>query len=274
MNSPKRIIVITGGAGGIGLACARAFKNDSLIISDYSREMVNSTVKSLQKEGINAKGIACDITNEEDVDKLKNFVSSEGELKALIHTAGVSGTVKDLWKVYQIDLVGTDMLIDAFYELATKNSVAVLLSSMMAYTVPPNDIYDRALENPRTPGSFETVSQFVDGSADIMYNFSKRGVLLLSYKNVNKWGEKGARIVTVSPGVIETPMALKAAEEYPERMEMIKQATPLKRNGQPEEIADVVHFLTSDVARFITGTDILVDGGAIHNIKKMTEPVM
>ena len=86
---------------------------------------------------------------------------------------------------------------------------------------------------------------------------------------MDKWGEKGARIVTVSPGVIETPMALKAAEEHPEKMEMIKKATPLQRNGQPEDIADVVYFLTSDAARFITGTDILVDGGVIQNIKKM-----
>ena len=64
-------------------------------------------------------------------------------------------------------------------------------------------------------------------------------------------------------------MGLKAAEEHPERMEMIKQATPLKRNGQPEDVADVIHFLVSDAARFITSTDILVDGGVIHNIKKM-----
>lgn len=274
MNSKNKIIVITGGAGGIGQACARAFKNNSLIITDYSREMVDNTVNSLKKEGINVKGIACDITNKEEVDKLTHFVSNEGKLKALIHSAGVSGTVKDPRKVYHIDLVGTDILIDAFYELATENSVAVLLSSMMAYTIPPNDIYDTALKNPQKSGSYETVSQFVDGSSDIMYNFSKRGVLLLSYKNVEKWGERGARIVTVSPGVIETAMALKAVEEHPEKMEMIKQATPLKRNGQPEEIADVIHFLTSEVARFITGTDILVDGGAIHNIKKMAEPVM
>lgn len=64
-------------------------------------------------------------------------------------------------------------------------------------------------------------------------------------------------------------MALKAAEEHPERMEKIKQATPLKRNGLSEDVADVVRFLASDAARFITSTDILVDGGVIHNIKKM-----
>ena len=64
-------------------------------------------------------------------------------------------------------------------------------------------------------------------------------------------------------------MGLKAAAEHPDRMEAIKQATPLKRNGQPEDVADVIYFLCSDAARFITGTDILVDGGVIENIKKM-----
>jgi NAD(P)-dependent dehydrogenase (short-subunit alcohol dehydrogenase family) len=73
----------------------------------------------------------------------------------------------------------------------------------------------------------------------------------------------------VSPGVIETQMALKAAEEHPERMKKIKQATPLKRNGQPEDVADAIYFLASDAASFINSTDILVDGGVIHNIKKM-----
>ena len=129
--------------------------------------------------------------------------------------------------------------------------------------------YDEALSNPQAEGSFETICKYIDSSSDMLYNFAKRGTVLLTEKNANKWGTKGARIVSVSPGVIETPMGLKAAEEHPERMEMIKKATPLRRNGQPEDIADVVYFLVSDKARFITGTDILVDGGVVNNIKKM-----
>lgn len=164
------------------------------------------------------------------------------------------------------------MLIDAFYDLATYNSVAVILSSMMAHTIPPNDQYDEALQNPQNPESFETISLFVKGSSDIMYNFVKRGVQLLTQKNVSKWGEKGARILSVSPGVIETDMAIKAAEEHPEQMEMIKNITPLKRNGKPEDFADVINFFVNDKARFITGSDILVDGGAIQKIKEMLFP--
>lgn len=269
MDAQKKIIVITGGAGGIGQACAKSFKNQPIIITDYTQKMVDESVELLQKEGMEVSGIACDITNKKDIEKLVKFVRDQGALKAFIHTAGVSGTVKDLKKVYTIDLVATELLVDAFYDLAEQDSVAILLSSMMAHTISPYEKYDEALANPQAEGSFETVSQFVDDNSDIMYNYVKRGVLLLTHKNVSKWGEKGARIVSVSPGVIETPMGLKAAAEHPERVEAIKQATPLKRNGQPQDIAGVVHFLTSDAARFITGTDILVDGGVIQNIKKM-----
>lgn len=270
MKNQKKSIVITGGAGGIGTACAKTFKNEHLILTDYSQEMVDVAVANLKKEGFDVTGIACDITDKKDVEKLKQFVVDNGNFKALIHTAGVSGTVQDLKKIFDIDLLATELLVDAFYDLASKDSVAVLLSSMMAHVVPPSEKYDDALSNPQEAKSFETVSQFVNNSSDIMYNFAKRGVMLLSKKNVTKWGQKGARIVTVSPGVIETPMAMKAAEEHPELMEKIKQATPLGRNGSAEDVADVISFLVSDKARFITGTDILVDGGVIENIKKMS----
>lgn len=269
MNNKEQLTVITGGTGGIGTACAKTFKNTHLIITDYAPEMVDKTVESLERDGFHASGIACDITDKKDLKKLADFVAERGTLKALIHTAGVSGTVQDLKKVYTIDLLATELLLEEFYELAANGTVAVLLSSMMAHTVPPNEKYDYALQNPQESGSFETVSEFVNGDSNMMYNFAKRGVLLLSQKYVNKWGEKGARIVTVSPGVIETKMALKAAAEHPERMEKIKKATPLGRNGKPEDVAHVVNFLTSDAAGFITGSDILVDGGVIQNIKKM-----
>ena len=269
MKAQIKSIVITGGAGGIGNACAKTYQNEHIIVTDYSQEMVDKAVAELSSQGYNICGIACDITSKTDVLKLTQFVQNKGGLKALIHTAGVSGTMQDLRKIFNIDLVATEILIDAFYDIAEENSVAVLLSSMMAHTVPPNEKYDDALMNPQNSESFETVSQFVNGSTDLMYNFAKRGVILLSKKNLNKWGLKKARIVTVSPGVIETPMALKAAIEHPEQMEMIKKNTPLQRNGQPEDIADVVYFLTSEKARFITGTDIIVDGGVIENIKKM-----
>src|SRR5699024_9275124 len=142
----------------------------------------------------------------------------------------------------------TEMLIEAFYDLATKNSVAILFSSMMGHSIPADKEYDDALSNPQKTESFEIVEKFVDNNSDTLYNFTKRGVRLLMKNNTNKWGEKGARIVSISPGIIETPMALKAAEEHPKRLAMIKKVTPLQRIGKPEEIANVVAFLATDQA--------------------------
>lgn len=269
MDVQKKWIVITGAAGGIGMACAKALKNENLIVTDYSDQQVDATVAELARQGITVKGISCDITNNDDIQRLTQFVQQHGTFKTLIHSAGVSGTITDLKKVYQIDLVATESLTNAFHELAVEGSVAILVSSMMAYMVPANPSYDDALANPGAADSFDIVSGFVNNDADEMYNFAKRGVQLLVQKYADKWGKHGARIVSVSPGVIETPMALKAMEEHAERMEFIKKATPLQRNGRPKDVANLIKFLASDSAGFITGTDILIDGGVIHNLKKM-----
>jgi len=104
----KEIIVITGGAGGIGQACAQAFKDHRIILTDYAQGQVDAAVEKLSKDGFDVSGVACDITDKKDIEKLIQFVSSKGALKALVHTAGVSGTVTDLRKVFTIPAVLLD----------------------------------------------------------------------------------------------------------------------------------------------------------------------
>lgn len=264
----KKTIVITGGAGGIGTACAKVLKDHKLVITDYSNDAVDEAVKSLTKEGYDAVGIACDITKKDDVVKLMKFSLNQGDFGGIIHTAGVSGSGQKPKNVFNIDLVGTDIVIDEFYKIATKNSVLLLFSSIMGHTIPPNEEYDAALLNPQKEDSFSTVAKFVKDDADMMYNFAKRGVLLLLKENAFRIGQKGARIVSVSPGVIMTPMGLKAAEEHADRINKMIELTPLGKTGTPEDIAEVVKFLISDKANFITGSDILIDGGILTSLLK------
>ena len=264
----KKTITITGGAGGIGTSCAQVLKEYKLVITDYANVDVVKAVEKLKDEGFDAVGIACDITKKDDVEKLMDFSLKQGSFGGLIHTAGVSGSGQNIKKVFDIDLVGTDIIIDAFHKIATKDSVLVLFSSIMGHTIPANPEYDAALLNPRDENSFSTVAKFVNDDADMMYNFAKRGVLLLLKENAFRIGQKGARIVSVSPGVIMTPMGIKAAEEHPERMNKLKELTPLGRNGTPEDIAEVVKFLISEKASFITGSDILIDGGIVTQLLK------
>ncbi|WP_310993713.1 SDR family oxidoreductase [Aequorivita marina] len=267
-STKKKSIVITGGAGGIGSACALALKEYKVILTDYAATAVEKAVGNLTAKGFDAVGMPCDITKKDDVEKLMAFSKKQGDFGGIIHTAGVSGSGQNIKKVFDIDLVGTDIIIDAFYNIATKDSVLVLFSSIMGHTIPANPEYDTALLNPQKEDSFLTVAKFVNEDADIMYNFAKRGVLLLLKKNAFRIGRKAARIVSISPGVIMTPMGLKAAEEHPERINKMKELTPLGRNGTPEDIAEVAKFLISEKANFITGSDILVDGGIVTQLLK------
>lgn len=140
---------------------------------------------------------------------------------------------------------------------------------MMGHVVPANEAYDKYLENPLEEGAIDALIGITQDKSDLAYNFSKRGVHLLMKKYTTAFGEKGGRIVSVSPGVIMTPMGEKAAAAHPEQMNYMKAMTPAKRNGKPEDIAAAVAFMADDRASFITGTDLVVDGGLAINLPKI-----
>lgn len=267
----KKSIIITGGAGGIGIACAQHLQNYNIILTDYSAEILASAKEKLASKGIDVETFVCDITSKSDIEKLKDFALKNATLAGLVHTAGVSGSLQDTRKVFDIDLLGTKYIIDVFYEVATKDFAIILFASMMGHTIPPNPVYDSALLTPDEPNSFEIVDKSANHKSDLIYNFVKRGVLLLTKEHSMRFGAKGARIVSLSPGIIMTPMAKKAAEEHPEQMQQMLQLTPAGRNGEPEDIAKAVKFLLSQDAQFITGVDLLVDGGLTNQILKQSQ---
>lgn len=264
----NQVVVITGAAGGIGRSCAYAMRDYKLVVTDYSQDMVDKLVMELRGEGIEALGFAADITNRDAMEELKNLTLRQGNFKAVIHTAGVSGATKDLKRLFDINLRATEILIDTFHDISRKDSVIVLIASMMGHSVPPNPAYDDALRHPNRKDSFSIVEPYTQKNSDLMYNFTKRGVLLLCEDNVMRFGNMGARIVTVSPGVVFSPMVKQAWADHPEAMETQRRMTPAGRYGVPEDIAEVSKFLISDAAEFITGTDILVDGGLFSQIVK------
>ncbi len=262
----KDVYVITGGSGGIGLECAKEFKEGIAVIADINEKALQSGKVTLESMNIETKTIVCDVTKKEDVKKLAAEARSFGPIKSVIHTAGVSGTVADPNLVMKVDLIGTAHIIEEFYHYMDKGGAMVLIASMMGYVVPPNPQYDDLMLDCLASDFLTKIAPFLQGDANNAYNFAKRGVQLLAEKWAAKFGEKGLRLNSVSPGIIETPMAVDAAKEHPEQMQYMQSITPLKRNGQPQDIADVVAYLVSDKAAFITGTDIRVDGGLIKNL--------
>lgn len=260
------VYVITGGSGGIGLECAKRFKDGTVIIADINEEALSKGKADLEALGIKAETAICDVTNEENIAKVAKMAKGLGNIKAVIHTAGIASTVDNPALIVKIDLIGTANIIEGFYPHMESGSSMVLVASMMGHVIPPNPAYDSLMVDCKQSGFYDKFAPFLGGEATNAYNFSKRGVMLLSEKWMTKLGEKGVRINTISPGIIETAMAAEASKQHPEQMAFMQSLTALGRNGAPEEIAKVAEFLVSDLASFVTGTDILTDGGLVKNL--------
>ncbi|MEK5147234.1 MULTISPECIES: SDR family oxidoreductase [Psychrobacillus] len=266
----KNVYVITGGSGGMGKATAELVGNKgTLLLADVSEERL-----ILTKEELAAKGITdvhyqtVDITSKENVALLAKKASQLGTLKGLVHTAGLSPTMADSKRITEVNLVGTGIILDAFLPLATLGTSVVCISSMSGHMAPRQGPYTEILKNPLADNLIETMEQFSQGDSGASYSLSKLGVLLIVEDQAWAWGQKGARITSISPGTINTPMGRQEASQQ-EQMKMMLEITPLRREGEASEIATAVEFLLSDAASYITGIDLRVDGGTIANLNRV-----
>lgn len=266
----KNVYVITGGSGGMGKATAELVGNKgTLLLADVSEERL-----ILTKEELAAKGITdvhyqtVDITSKENVALLAKKASQLGTLKGLVHTAGLSPTMADSKRITEVNLVGTGIILDAFLPLATLGTSVVCISSMSGHMAPRQGPYTEILKNPLADNVIETMEQFSQGDSGASYSLSKLGVLLIVEDQAWAWGQKGARITSISPGTINTPMGRQEASQQ-EQMKMMLEITPLRREGEASEIATAVEFLLSDAASYITGIDLRVDGGTIANLNRV-----
>jgi NAD(P)-dependent dehydrogenase (short-subunit alcohol dehydrogenase family) len=265
----EKIYLVTGGSSGIGLEIAKRFKDGKVIITGRREQKLIDSVAELKALGVNADYLQGDVSDRERVKELFSKISEMGELRAVVNSAGVSGVGDDVEVTLRIDLLGSALLIEEALEVAGKDTAVVMISSMMGHVVPPNPQLDPVLSAPLEEGNLEILMAACKGQSDIAYNLSKRGVHLLVEKFTEDFGKKGARIVSVSPGIILTPMAQAAADAHPEQMAFMKQMTPCGRNGEPDDIANAVEFLVSSKASYITGTDLRVDGGLTLNLPKI-----
>lgn len=267
-----KVNVVTGGGSGIGFEVSKEFSKDELvIISGRKEDKLQKAVEKLKEFGVNADYKTSDVSKKDSVDELLKYAKSKGDLKSVVNCAGVSGDTKNIELIYNIDLVGSKIVMDSVYDYAEKGTALILIASMMGHVVPDNKEYNEALAYPDKDGSEEIFMKFVNGDGAAAYNFSKKGAMLMAKANAERFGEKGARIVTVSPGIVMTAMAREAQSEHPEVMKFMEDATPLKRVGEPQDIARAVVFLASEKADFITGTDVLVDGGLSLNLDKLKQ---
>lgn len=270
----KDIAVITGGAGGMGLAVAKLLGAENhLLLCDVNPQRLSEAAESLQQQGISCEAMTCDITDANEVNKLAQYAASLGQVSAVIHTAGLSPQMADPTSIMRVNALGTINISNAFYQVAGEGFVLVNVASMAAHMIPEWLAPKRAYRY-----AFTDVDKFLKKvlftcrlipndfyRKGMAYSLSKHFVIWYSKKSAGRFGEKGARVVSVSPGSFDTEMG--RLEEKSGSAELLKDAA-LKRFGNPNEIAEVMAFCASDKSSYLTGVDILCDGGVVAGRSK------
>jgi NAD(P)-dependent dehydrogenase (short-subunit alcohol dehydrogenase family) len=268
--------VVTGAAQGMGQACAVRVLDvvDTVVLVDRNEASLVEAATELADRGATVEPFVLDITDAHGVARLAARVSDIGELRAVAHAAGVSPTMADWQRVLAVDLVGTAMLVEAFWPLAVRGTAVVCFASMAPFLI-PGDVdpaLDAVLDHPLDEDFLDRMSEALGAAVEdpgLAYAWAKRGVHRLVRREAVRFGQVGARICSVSPGIIDTPMGRQEAAARPTN-DLLVQATPLGRQGGPHEVAAATSFLLSDEASFVNGIDLLVDGGvvaAVGNLK-------
>lgn len=260
----EEVAVVTGAAGGMGAAIATAFAREgrSLVLSDLHPEPLEALAKALGKD-VPVAIVAGDVTDPAYPQRIVAALQTRA-IGALAHTAGVSPSMADGRRIFAINFTATKILVEALLPNMAKGGTAVLIASNSGQMV-ARPIVDRAARR-LLAGKTSIVGALMLRSPQTAYPLSKRAVQLYAQAMAPAFGAAGARIVSLSPGIIDTAMGRLENEAGPIMQRMID-FTPLGRRGRAEEIASVVTFLVSPAASYISGTDILVDGGTVAGIE-------
>lgn len=261
----KKEVVVLIGAGLIGLAIARRISvGKHLVIADYSQKNIDSVRELLENSGYETSGMVTDISSKESIKNLVKFAQEKGEVKNLIQAAGVSPSQASIQRILEVDLYGTAVILKEFGNIIKEGGSGVVISSQSGHRLPAlTEKEDRELA---TASVDELLNlDVVKNIKDTLhaYQISKRGNSLRVKAEANHWAERGARINTISPGIIMTPLAKdeltgERAGFYQNMLANI----PAGRVGIADEIAELADLLMSDRGSFITGSDFLIDGGA------------
>jgi NAD(P)-dependent dehydrogenase (short-subunit alcohol dehydrogenase family) len=259
--------VVIGAASGMGAAVARELApRGRLIIADRDLDGLKRVAAEL---GGAAETVGCDVTDDRQVGEL---VAGIKKLDAIVVTAGIStGSTAPGRRIFEVNLIGTARVLAAVEPMLRPGAVGVCFASISAHRVPEQPDLMSALDDPLSDRFFEGF-QALGADPDVpqfAYPMSKRGILRMVRRLAPSWGARGARILSVSPGINDTPMNRADEARNPIMAEIIKNS-PLGRRGRPEEVASVVAFLTSAGASYMTGTDILVDGGMVATLPQDT----
>ena len=262
----KRVMILTG-AGQIGMAIARRMGfGAKIVIGDKRKENAEAIALIMNEAGFDAVAVETDIASRESIKNLIATAREYGEVSMLVNAAGVSPSQAPVETILKVDLYGTAVLLEEVGKVICRGGTGVTISSQSGHRMPAlTPAEDELLAT--TPAEELLSLEMLQPSAirDTLhaYQLAKRCNVKRVMSEAVKWGERGARINSISPGIIVTPLALD--EFNGPRGDFYKNMfakCPAGRPGTADEVANVAELLMSERGAFITGADFLVDGGA------------
>jgi len=266
MTQRKREVIVVIGAGQIGQAIARRVGvGKHVLLADRSDANAKAAADVLGNAGFDAGVATVDVSSREAVQALVERATAVGEITGLIHAAGVSPSQATPETILRVDLYGTALVLELFGDVIAPGGSGVVISSQSGHRLPPLSVeQNKALATTPTEELLTLPFLQLDQVKDSLhaYQLSKRGNSLRVMAEAVHWGKRGARINTISPGIVMTPLAkdeLNGPRGAGYRR-MIESSVS-KRAGTPDEVGAVGALLMGPDGGFITGSDFLMDGG-------------
>ena len=263
-NTIKVIVVI--GAGSIGQAIARRVSaGKHILLADLKKENAEAAAKTLSEAGFDVSTAVVDIASRPSIQELVTKATTIGKITGLIHAAGVSPSQASPATILKVDLYGTAVILEEFGNVIENEGAGIVIASQSGHRLPAlTPEQNKALATTPSEELLSLPMLQPDQVKDSLhaYQLSKRGNSLRVMAEAVKWGKRGARINTISPGIIITPLAKDElngprGEDYRRMITL----SPVGRAGTPDEVGAVGALLMGSEGAFITGSDFLMDGG-------------
>ena len=270
MNENLPVIALLG-AGSMGTAIVkRIAAGKKILLGDISEKKLEEMKKKFEYSGYIVDTKQVNALDRASVRAFAEYAASIGEVKYFIDTAGASPNQTSPEKIVALDLVATAVAIDEFAKVIARGGAGLVVSIQTGYMMDFSPETEQQLRDTPTEelADLPFVKKDAVANQGIAYIASKRANhLRVQRAAATTWGDAGARINTISPGIIVTPLAYDEFAAAGEGYQKMIEASPARRVGTSDEIGAAGAFLLSDTASFITGTDLLIDGGVIAAIK-------
>ena len=273
-NGNKPVAVLLG-AGIMGVGIVRQIAVGSkILLGDISEQKLADVKNELVRSGYDVATCQVDAMQKDSIEAFAHVAASLGEVKYYIHTAGASPSQASPQHIIDLDLIGTSYALDAFGKIMARGGAGLVIASQAGHMLPAlSDDDERAIATTPT-AELHTLPQLSPEripDSGIAYMMAKKGNMLrVRTAAATSWAERGARINTISPGIIVTPLAYDEFNAMGDAYQRMIDQSPARRVATADEVSAVGASLLSDKASFITGIDLLMDGGVIAALKSGT----